>query len=112
VTGTISASANGPGGVCAYYYPGEHKGFSYTASSKDFPNATSNVGGWSLAVQSDTGSNMLIYFNTDNGSWTGGRTVTGTVHADPNLHHVDFNVQLTKVIGQQHAQLTGSIDCP
>jgi hypothetical protein len=112
VTGGLTIDAQGDGGFCAYYFPSQRKGFAYSASSTDLPGGRSNAGGWSLQVFNDDGHHLGVLFNTDTGSWTSGPAITGTLHADPNLHHTDFDVQLTKVVGQQHAQLKGSIDCP
>jgi hypothetical protein len=112
VSGGMTIDAQGNGGGCAYYYPSERKGFAYSASSSSLPGGTSDAGGWSMQIFNDDGHHLGVLFNTDEGSWTSTRTITGTLHADSNLHHADFDVQITKVIGQQHAQLKGSIDCP
>jgi hypothetical protein len=112
VTGGMSISATGTGALCAYYYPSQHSGLAYSVSSTSLTAGSSSVGGWSLQVADDTGHNLGVILNTDHGSWTSTRTISGTVHANPNLHHADFSLDLVKVVGQQHAHLSGSIDCP
>jgi len=108
VSGALSIDASGSGAVCNYFYPAMKQGVAYSVSSTQLGAS----GGWDLLVSDDTGHNLSVVLNTDHGSWTGGRSIVGTVHTDPHLHHADFNVQLVKVIGQQHAQLSGHIDCP
>lgn len=112
VTGAISLNASGTGAVCNYFYPATKQGVAYSVSSAALGSSTGSAGGWDLLVSDDTGSRPSVVLNTDAGSWTGGRSIVGTVHTDPHLHHADFDLQLVKVVGQQHARLTGSIDCP
>ena len=111
VTGPITIDVSGDAGHCAYYYPATRKGVAYSVSSKDM-TGTSSTGGWDLHIQDDNGSDLSVILNTDHGSWTTTTSVHGTIHADPSLHHADFDTDVVKVIGQQHAHLTGSIDCP
>jgi hypothetical protein len=112
VTGAVSITATGTGAVCNYFYPATKQGVAYSVSSAALGSGTGSAGGWDLLVSDDTGSRISVVLNTGSGSFTGGRSIVGTVHADPHLHHADFDVQLVKVVGQQHARLTGSIDCP
>ena len=111
VTGAISIDAVGSGAYCNYFYPALKQGVAYHVSSTSV-TGPSSAGGWDLTISDDTGHNLSIILNTGRGSWTAGRSVVGTVHAQTNLHHADFDVDMTKVVGQQHAHLTGSIDCP
>ena len=113
VTGGLSITSAGKGALCNYFYPSLKQGVAYSVSSAELGSGASSAGGWSLLISDDTGHHLSVVLNTDHGgSWTAGRSIVGTVHANADLHHADFDVQLVKVVGQQHAQLTGHIDCP
>jgi hypothetical protein len=111
VTGGLTLDASGSGGTCAYYLPDQHKGVNYTVSSTQLPSAGGNAGTWNLHIQDDTGSNLGVLLTTSHGSWTSGASINGTLTAGKNLKGATFDLQLTKVPGQQHAQLKGSITC-
>jgi hypothetical protein len=111
VTGGVTIDASGPAGTCAYYAPETHKGVNYSVSSSELPSAGGNAGTWTLRIQDNTGSNLGVILTTSQGSWTSGASVNGTLNADPKLKGATFDLELTKVPGQQHAHLKGSITC-
>lgn len=113
VIGDLQIDASGTGATCAYFYPAMKEGVTYRVSSSDL-HSSGGAGSWALTLTDDTAdtSRMAINFNTDHGAWTWAAKFGGAVVADPQLHHADFDVQLVKVLGQQHARLTGHIDCP
>lgn len=112
VTGAITISASGTGASCAYFYPGQRQGVSYAASSTTL-HGTSSTGGWNLSITNDDGHHLSVLLNTDRGSWgIPASGPVGTVHANADLHHADFDVDIHKVVSQLHAHLSGHIDCP
>lgn len=79
-------------------------------SSTSLAGGTSSTGGWSLQLFNQGGVTGII-LNTDNGSWTTGSSVHGTITSDPTVMHGHADVDIVKVVGQQHAHLVATIDC-
>ena len=109
-TGVFAFAVSGPGGSCAYYFPGDQTGVSYAVSSRDFPDYTGM--GWNIAVQGDSADDAGVLLTTEETSYANNGDA-GNLHVDPDLHHADFDIDLVNIVNHNEVvHLTGTIDCP
>ena len=109
-TGAFAFAVSGPGGHCAYYFPGEQSGVSYGVSSTDFPSYTGM--GWNILVQGDSADTAGVMITTEETSYANNGD-GANLHVDPDLHHADFDIDLVNIVNHDEVvHLTGSIDCP
>ena len=109
-TGVFAFAVSGPGGSCAYYFPGDQTGVSYAVSSRDFPDYTGM--GWNISVAGDSADDAGVLLTTEETSYANNGDA-GNLHVDPDLHHADFDIDLVNIVNHNEVvHLTGTIDCP
>ncbi|MDO8392049.1 MAG: hypothetical protein Q7V57_16355 [Actinomycetota bacterium] len=109
VTGAESISVNGAGGYCQYFLPATQEGLVYVVSAAEFGQS-----GWTLQVSGNSPTSVGVLLNATSGSYANDAALgNGTINAQADLHHADFDLDLVEVAHQDiTVHVSGSIDCP